>query len=297
MKYTEVLDQWYTMHIKKVAESTAYNYGNVINSIKKYFTNKEIGKISYEEIQNYIDILDLEGKATNTIINTCKILNMSFNYACKKKYIKENPCIDTIIPRKATREINPFTEEEILKLISVQSLIWVKQAIIIAYRTGLRKGEIFSLKWTDINLELGFIQVKRTQSYIGSKVILKEPKTKYSNRRVDIDKHLITLLFAMKQCSKSEFVMSYINSEMRIPWNIAATIKKTCKLAGLEPRSFHQLRHTHATILLLNNIHPKIVQERLGHSNISTTLNTYSHLVPGMQKEAVKVFENINDSK
>ena len=66
-----------------------------------------------------------------------------------------------------------------------------------------------------------------------------------------------------------------------------------CKAASIPYRSFHALRHTHASILLSKGIHPKIVQERLGHSKISTTLDTYSHLIPGIQKVAVEVFDEI----
>jgi integrase len=70
-------------------------------------------------------------------------------------------------------------------------------------------------------------------------------------------------------------------------------LPQICRNIGIEPRSFHALRHTHATILLSAGVHPKVVQERLGHAKISTTLDTYSHLVPGMQQAAINVFDKI----
>lgn len=74
---------------------------------------------------------------------------------------------------------------------------------------------------------------------------------------------------------------------------VSQSFKRMCNAANVKYRSFHSLRHTHASVLLANNIHPKIVQERLGHSKISTTMDTYSHLIPGMQALAVKVLNEI----
>lgn len=83
----------------------------------------------------------------------------------------------------------------------------------------------------------------------------------------------------------------------RIPWNISKHLQEMCVKAGIPPRSFHILRHTHATVLLSHGVHPKIVQERLGHSDIKITMEIYSHVTPTIQRAAVEVYENIGTAE
>lgn len=94
--------------------------------------------------------------------------------------------------------------------------------------------------------------------------------------------------------SNSEFVFSKNDGTPKIPWELSCKrLKNACIKAGVTPRSFHNLRHTHASVLLAAGVHPKIVQERLGHSSIKITLDTYSHLIPTLQQSAVNVFNKI----
>lgn len=94
-----------------------------------------------------------------------------------------------------------------------------------------------------------------------------------------------------RQCGKGEYV--FCKNDGSIYSRQSINLPNICKKVEIQPRSFHALRHTHATILLAAGINPKIVQERLGHAKINTTLDTYSHLVPGMQKVAVDIFNKI----
>ena len=161
----------------------------------------------------------------------------------------------------------------------------------LAYRTGMRIGEILVLKWEDVNFDERFLTVKRTLSgYSSGKPEIIAPKTKKSKRRIDLDIATINMLLN-RYNKKEEYVFCKKNGE--IYSRQAINLPRMCRDIGIEPRSFHAIRHTHATILLSANIHPKIVQERLGHSKISTTLDTYSHLIPGMQKVAVDVFNKL----
>lgn len=164
--------------------------------------------------------------------------------------------------------------------------------IILGYRTGMRIGEILSLKWEDINFDEKFLTVKRTLSLYNNGIPeISEPKTKKSKRRIDLDDITIKMLIDRYR-EKNGYVFCKKNGE--IYSRQAINLPRMCRNVGIKPRGFHSLRHTHATILLSANIHPKIVQERLGHSKISTTLDTYSHLISGMQQVAVDVFNKIN---
>lgn len=292
--YSVVIAEWLKIHSLKTTASTMYNYEKTANKIIQYFQEESLDKITSAQIQNFIIFLNDNKFTENTIINYCKVLHMSLEYAVDKEYIPISPYRGIILPKKECAEITPFSEEEVIKLLSIPMTEWMHDAIILAYKTGMRKGEIFALKKDDIDFENGFLMVRRTQSTTKYEVILKAPKTKASRRRIDLDSNTLEILKHRCEASTSEFVFSWSSGEMIIPWNIAATIKRKCKIAGIQEHRFHDLRHGHATYLLINNVHPKIVQERMGHSNVGITLDTYSHLIPGMQKTAVNAVSKLN---
>lgn len=294
MTYGEAFNCWLDEHSITISNSTAYAYKKDSKNAVSYFGEKNVVEIQRNHIVALVKIEISKGYANSTIRSHFKGMKSTFEWLYDNKIIKENPCVKIPLPKKKYREMNPFTVEEMKKILSVDMPEWVHNAIEIAYRTGMRKGEIFALKWSDIDFKNGFIQVKRTQSIYAGKMEFKEPKTKASRRRISIDKHLIELLKSKKMQSNSEYVFSVKDGGPKIPWELSCKrFKRVCELAGVSPRRFHDLRHTHATILLSAGVHPKIVQERLGHSSIKTTLDTYSHLIPTLQKEAADVFNNL----
>lgn len=295
--YCQVLDEWIDEHKLKIMESTAYGYKKALPAMKQYFSLVCIRDIGTEVLYNYMLYLK-----THYSLDKCarlygKIMRLSFRYAQKMGYITYNPAEDVAIPGRARAEIYPFTELEMEKVLKQDGLAWVKQGIVIAYRTGMRLGEIFALRWSDINFEEKFIMVQRAQSRANSKVILKTTKTRSGVRRVELDNHTISYLYAMMQTANGcPYVFappSRAKYSFRVPYNISKYLRAMCVAAGVAERNFHQIRHTHATILMAHGIHPKVVQERLGHSSIMITLDIYSHVTPTIQGAAVEVFNKI----
>ena len=295
--YSDVLDEWVGEHKLKVMASTIYNYRKALPSIKQYFDGIYMQDITTDMLYDYIQFLKQKYSIQTCARTYCKILQLSFKYAMKKRYLMYNPVEDVAVPKNVRAEIFPFSEDDMTAVLKQDTLDWVKHAVVIAYHTGMRLGEIFSLKWSDINFEMGFIMVQRAQSRACSKVILKCPKTKAGVRRIDIDTFLNSYLSKMKEaCGNCEYVFPpspRSKYPFRVPYNISQYLRSMCVRAGVVPRNFHQIRHTHATVLMAHGVHPKVVQERLGHSSIKVTLDIYSHVSPTLQKEAVKVFENI----
>lgn len=285
---------WLEEKSLEVRSSTKWNYKCTIeNKLKPVFGNYEIQKITRPMIQSYI--LDIsERLKMESVINITKVLSQSFKFAVQEKIIAENPYTQIKIPKDHdVKEIKIFTKEEIDAILNVQGCNpQYKDIISIAYRTGMRMGEILALKWEDINFSQGFLMVRRTVSYCekGRKEIC-PPKTKSSIRRIDLDNTSIEILLSAKKYG--EFVFSKKDGTIFSRCCISQGFKRICKAANVPYKSFHALRHTHASVLLASNVHPKIVQERLGHSEISTTIDTYSHLIPGMQKIAVDIFNDL----
>lgn len=290
MIYSEILNLWIKHKEPEIRNSTRRNYSYAISK----WINPKLGHISISDInRNMIQeyIVNLAKKyRRETVINITKVLSQSFKYAVYNNYISDNPYKDIKIPRdKEYKEIQVFDAEEINKILSVKGFPVQKSMVNLAFRTGMRIGEILTLKWEDINIESGFLTVRRTLStYTNGKAEICPPKTKYSKRRIDLDIQSLKMLESIEK--KGEFIFCKKDKTIFSRQYINQVFRKMCKNAGVPYRCFHSLRHTHATILLAANVNPKVVQIRLGHSTISTTLDIYSHLIPGMQSIAVNVF-------
>ena len=292
MLYKEVLFKWLEIKKLEIRGSSAQNYLQCINNwIIPILGNIPIDNITKNDLQNFI--IDFAKKhRRNTVINISKPLSGSFKWAEENGFINVNPWKNIKIPKDySEKEILVFSQEEIEKVLKSCSG-YKRDMIILGYRTGMRIGEILALRWKDVNFDEGFLTVRRTLSgYSNNKSELTEPKTKKSRRRIDLDKATLEML-KNRSTGKGEYVFSKKDGSLYSRQSV--NLPMICQKAGIEPRSFHSLRHTHATVLLSSGVNPKIVQERLGHAKISTTLDTYSHLVPGMQKIAVDVFDKIS---
>lgn len=294
MTYEEAFDAWISEKSLAVSNSTAYTYKKDAKNAVEFFNGQDVSKIARKNIIEFLKSEKEKNYLNSTIRIHFRCVKSVFEWLYNSEKISENPCKNIELPAKIYREINPFSQEEVEKLLNTPAPAWVHDAVEIAYRTGMRKGEIFALKWSDIDFENGFLQVRRTQSVYAGKMEIKEPKTKSSKRKILIDKHLIELLQRRASCSGSEFVFATKNGTPKVPHDLSCKrFKALCIRAGVKPRRFHDLRHTHASVLLSAGVHPKIVQERLGHASIKTTLDIYSHLLPSIQGAAVDVFNDL----
>ncbi|MCI1749937.1 MAG: site-specific integrase [Megasphaera cerevisiae] len=180
-------------------------------------------------------------------------------------------------------------------------------AVKLAASTGMRLGEIFGLCWDCVNLNAMSIQVRRSIITGGKLNQFQSTKTKRSQRLIPITIDLTTELTTYKDYQENyarELGDKWINNKNALITGCYGNILSTSNFksryfipvlnrAGIFNFTFHDLRHTHATLLLSQKVNPKIVQERLGHSTITLTLDTYSHLVPDIQKEAVNALDKL----
>ena len=175
--------------------------------------------------------------------------------------------------------------------------------------TGLRRGELLALRWRNLDLSSGKLTVVETAYKLDNgKYMLKEPKTANSRRSVILPASLVELLKAYRADQEllriqlgvglelNDFVFIRPDGTPINPNAVTLAFKRILKRAGLKGYRVHDLRHTHATLMLMAGVHPKIVSERLGHASIGITLDTYSHVLPSMQEEAVEKFDSIFDA-
>jgi integrase len=217
---------------------------------------------------------------------------------------------DGLVPRNVTEAVKPpqLRREEIKPLTSKQAKMFLKAVrgdrlealYVLAITAGLRQGELLGLRWEDLDIERGTLQICRTLS--GSKQgnpIFSIPKTAKGKRSVRLTDMAVDALQRHRQLQIEErqsldgLWQEYglvFTTQIGTPVNrhnlVNRSFKPLLKHAGLLEIRFHDLRHTCATLMLCGGIHPKVVQELLGHASVTITLDTYSHVVPDMQEEA-----------
>ncbi len=174
----------------------------------------------------------------------------------------------------------------------------------------MRRGELLALRWCNVDLDMATISVTQTLHRLSNgQYMTRQPKSSKSRRQVDLPPSLALLLrrykaeqeaernLVGKPLADSDLVFSHPDGSPLDPHVVSHAFAKILRKAGLPHIRFHDLRHSHASLLLKSGVHPKIVSERLGHANIGITLDTYSHVLPGLQKAAAERFDEVLESK
>ncbi len=277
---------------------------NTYEQRKAYIKNHiapRIGKIklfdlSPVQIQKFYNELR-EKYGAGHVQNIGNLLNKALNQAVRWNIISRNPAALVKKPstsRKNTK-IKVWTVDEqkkFLEHVKSESMFYYV-LFLLALTSGMRKGELLGLQWSDVDIKQGIISVKRTAVWANKNLYLKDiPKTESSIRTIQLPDQTVKALkkwqLACPANSLNLVFPSPKTNGILYPNSLDKAFQKAVRGAGVPYISFHGLRHTFATTLLANNVNPKIVQEMLGHATIKTTMDTYSHVLPNMQKEAAK---------
>ena len=242
-----------------------------------------------------------------TIRHVHNVLSSALKQAVKWKMLMQNPCDICELPRMEKTEMMYFTPEETAKFLETAKDDKFYTAFLLAIETGMRPEEYLGLKWKDIDFENKVLSVRRALVVRkGGGFIFTEPKTKKSRRSIPLSNSLINALKSNRRKQLEERLKlgaDYENldlvfaSEIGTPLLHGNLLRRHFKpirdKANLPKIRLYDLRHTMATLLLFAGENPKVVSERLGHASIVLTLDTYSHVLPSMQKEATDKIEKL----
>lgn len=277
---------------------------NTYEQRRAFVTNHiapRIGKIALTSLKPmhvqklYNDLLEQYGPGH--VRNIGNFLTKALNQATQWGLIARNPA--NLVKKPSTSRRNPnmkvWTVEEQKKFLEYvkQESDFYYMLFLLALTSGMRKGEILGLQWNDVDTRRGFVSVKRTAVWAQRTLYLKDiPKTESSIRTIQIPEQTSKALKRWKlACPANPMNLVFPSPKTNgilYPNSLDKAFQKAIRGASVPMISFHGLRHTFATTLLANNVNPKIVQEMLGHATIKTTMDTYSHVLPHMQRSAAE---------
>ena len=294
--FKDFILQWFNDYkVNTLGINTKNNYLSRINyHIIPALGNYKLTEITNIIIQNFYNNLINEKKlSSSSAKKIIEILNGCFKYAKKNKLIYTVPTdIDKLKVEKT--KIEYWTKEEIDFFLDKIKDSYLYTPVLISVLTGLRVGELCGLKWNNIDLDNGYIIVNSQVIYDRSTrhlLLTNILKTSTSYRNISIPNFLIKHLEALKT-TNNDFVIKNRNGSMCNPRNISMEFtKKISQYEELPKITFHSLRHTHATLLIFNGENIKVVSDRLGHKDISVTLNTYTHVMDDMKRDTAKLLD------
>ena len=265
----------------------------------------QLQKLTPQHLQAFYAKKLKEGLSPTTVTTIHNVLHKALDTAMRWGLVSRNVCKLVDPPRRVRYEVHPLTPNQIDAFLGATHGHPMEALFKLAIATGMRRGELMALKWQDIDFAGEFLQVRRVLTRIPTKLFGQgykeaEPKTEKSRRSIVVADFALEALerhYEQQQKAKMKAGRTWqdhdyvfctsIGTHLNPTRDILDQFKLLLKKAGLPDIRFHDLRHTAATLLLSLGIHPKVVQEMLGHSQISITMDIYSHVLPTMQRDAI----------
>lgn len=307
MKVTvgEYLGQWLRDYaVPNTRPRTSESYRVVIRRhLVPALGHIPLARLQAADIQALEAKLLEEGKSPRTVQHGHRVLSEALKHGMRWGLIYRNPADAVSVPKQRPREATIPDRAGVAKLLdAAQETPHCALFRFLAY-TGCRRGEALGLRWRDVDLDRSTVSIVQTaQRLAGRGTIMQPPKSAKGRRAIVLDPETVAVL-RTHRAKQAEHRLRL--GEAFEDWDlvfagplggpidqsvVSRTFDRLKKEVGLTAVRLHDLRHFHATLLLKEGIHPKVVQERLGHATISITLDTYSHVLPGLQERAADAF-------
>jgi integrase len=302
----QFLERWLS-HIKtQVSPRTYRGYAEIVRrNLAPALGSVRLAKLRPEQISEAYGKALVSGRrdgkgglSAQTVKHTHKVLKQALTQACMWRAITHNPAALVRPPKVERKEMQTVDTDQTARMIEVARGTPIFIPILLGVLCGLRRGEICALRWRSVDLDAGHLSVVASIEEGRAGLREKEPKSG-KGRLIALPPMLVAELrrHRMQQAewllklgvrlADDRHVVTKEDGETMWPGSLGRAFRKFMRRHGLPQIRLHDLRHSHATHLLAAGVHPKIAQERLGHSNIGITLDLYSHMLPGMQQDAV----------
>jgi integrase len=313
-------DTWLPVVRHDLAPSTFASYrGMVTNRLVPQLGGVRLQDLGPGHIAKAYDALRADGAnkrgkakkalSETSIEHTHRTLHAALSYAVSQGLIARNPADGVRKPKRIQTEMKVWDRSEVGRFLTAVAGDRLAPLWRVATHTGLRRSELLGLRWEDVDLEAARLSVRRKRVAVGYRMVEGlGGKTDRSTRVVDLDKTTVSIL---RRWHKAQ-------AEERLAWgpawvttglvftredgtglhadHVAGAFAKATKTAGISVIRFHDLRHTHASLLLAAGEHVKVVSERLGHASPAFTMAVYQHVLPGMGAQAARSFAALVDA-
>ena len=280
----------------------------IIGELKLKKINGRILDMMYKKIKVGVKGKELSPKSMTHYYN---LIGLMFKQAKKWKLVDYNPNEDATKPKVVKSKRKFYDTEQVLQLLEhlEHEEIKVKTLILLALNTGARKGEICALRWSDVDFEKKNLYIDNSLKVINGVVDEEKAKTDYSVRFVELGDNILEQLKQYKEWQDkyisqmgnkwqgTDRIFTALNGNHMHPDTPNKILQKVLLKYELPKISFHELRHTYASIMNYNGIDAKTISEQLGHSNVNISLNVYTHTFESKKRESAKVFDNLQNQK
>jgi len=303
----EFLDQWLQEVVRpNVRAWTFAGYEvHVRLHLKPAIGNLALDKLAPMHVQQLMNRKASEGLKPKTIRYIRGTLRTALNHGVRWGLISRNAAALVSSPKVEQYEIKPLTPSEARTLLRSLRGDRLEALYSVALTMGLRQGEALGLRWPDVDLELGYLRVVKQLQRINGGLQLVEPKTARSRRSLAMPVAIVTALrehrsrqdterrLASDRWTEAGFVFTTPEGKPLDGTAITKQFHRHLERTGLAQRRFHDLRHSCATLLLVQGVSPRVVMDVLGHSQIGLTMNTYSHVIPELRREAADRMDHL----
>ena len=313
VQYTvsEWLRMWYELYSKpNLRETTQEQYTNFLEKhVIPHIGNIALDKLTSLRLQKLYQELRTSGRVnTNqnaspglspkTVRGIHMLLHNALEQAVKEGFLKKNPTDGCTPPKLERKEMKVIQPEQVGAYLQAAANRNVLPMFYLELTSGLRRGELLALLWTDLDLDRQSISVSKSVRGSHGELKVSEPKTRHSKRTVVIPQQAVDLLIQEHELHPDNPYMfpSPVTGTMYHPDAATRIHRKILKEAGIEHIRFHDLRHTFATLALQNGVDIKTVSGMLGHYSSGFTLDTYTHVTDKMQREAAKKMGNFMET-
>jgi integrase len=302
------LTEWLEGQQSKIRPTTWRRYFELASYATKHVGGIALEKLTPEDVEHLLETRLKAGAAPATVRQLRAVLRRALGQAEKRRYVQRNAAALASPPRVERRQMTALTEDQANALLEGAKGDRLQALYAVALDTGMREGEILALKWAEVDLERGTLQVKATLQATPDGYEFAPTKTAKSRRQVTLTRAAVSALRLHRVRQVAERLATGVGGwqdlDLVFPNAVGRPINASnllhqrfhplLKRAGLPRIRFHDLRHTYATIALGRGVPLKVVSDTLGHSSIAITADTYMHVTPGMSRAAADAMDAVH---
>lgn len=297
----QFLERWIESVRPSVRAKTHHSYAQLVRlHLVPGLGHLRLGRLQAEHVEAFLDRKRAAGLSPRTCQYLRAVLRVALNRAIKRKLVVQNAAALADAPHVVRAEVQSLTPDQARTFLAAIADDRLYALIVLAVSCGLREGELLGLRWPDLDLDRGVLRVRHALERLGKGWRLVEPKSEKSRRTIRLPAPVVPILRAhrVRQLERRlaagarwrdhEFVFTTGKGTPLDGPKVNTIVKRLMRAAGVPALHFHSLRHSCATFLLVQGVAPRVVMEILGHSQISLTMNTYSHVIEQLQDAAAQ---------